>query len=84
KDSYLCTAVRMDPTEDYFITAYEPNSTMEIAHHMILTGCAEPGSTEEVWSCGDMASKELGKDLASSPVAKTHRLCTLGQKTLQN
>ncbi|KAL7646750.1 UNVERIFIED_CONTAM: hypothetical protein RMT77_002005 [Armadillidium vulgare] len=73
KDSYLCTAVRMDPTEDYFITAYEPNSTMEIAHHMILTGCSEPGSTEEVWSCGDMASKELGKDLAS-PCSKNSQI----------
>ncbi|RXG73827.1 Peptidylglycine alpha-hydroxylating monooxygenase [Armadillidium vulgare] len=46
---------------------------MEIAHHMILTGCSEPGSTEEVWSCGDMASKELGKDLAS-PCSKNSQI----------
>lgn len=32
-----------------FIVGFIPNATMETAHHMLLYGCEEPGSDEEVW-----------------------------------
>ncbi|XP_078590499.1 peptidylglycine alpha-hydroxylating monooxygenase-like [Branchiostoma floridae x Branchiostoma japonicum] len=49
-EALLCHAVKMedDPT---YIVAYEPHASGEIAHHMMLYGCEEPGSTDEMWNC---------------------------------
>lgn len=52
---YLCTPIKVDFTRSYYVTAFEPNATMETAHHMLVYGCTEPGSAKPVWSCGEMA-----------------------------
>ncbi|XP_044740920.1 peptidylglycine alpha-hydroxylating monooxygenase [Chrysoperla carnea] len=52
---YLCTPIRVDTFNSYYIVGFEPNSTMETAHHMLLYGCENPGSEKPVWNCGEMA-----------------------------
>ncbi|KAF7389065.1 hypothetical protein HZH66_010202 [Vespula vulgaris] len=52
---YLCTPVKVDPSRNYYIVGFEPNATMETAHHMLLYGCTKPGSTKSIWDCGEMA-----------------------------
>lgn len=54
---YLCTPIRVDYTNDYFIVGFEPNATMNTAHHMLLYGCGGPGSDSPVWNCGEMAAE---------------------------
>ncbi|XP_068233218.1 peptidylglycine alpha-hydroxylating monooxygenase isoform X2 [Palaemon carinicauda] len=68
-ETYFCTPVKIDPTEEYYVTAFEPNATMETAHHMLLYGCEEPGSDGEVWNCGEMALAQPG--ISSAPVCRT-------------
>ncbi|XP_054277713.1 peptidylglycine alpha-hydroxylating monooxygenase-like isoform X3 [Macrosteles quadrilineatus] len=53
---YLCTPIRINFTTNYYIVGFEPNATMQTAHHMLLYGCTKPGSMKEVWNCGEMAS----------------------------
>ncbi|KAL0134255.1 hypothetical protein PUN28_001211 [Cardiocondyla obscurior] len=53
---YLCTPVRVDFAKNYYIIGFEPNATMNTAHHMLLYGCTKPGSSKAVWNCGEMAS----------------------------
>ncbi|XP_031638045.1 peptidylglycine alpha-hydroxylating monooxygenase [Contarinia nasturtii] len=55
---YLCTPIRIDYTNSYFIVGFEPNATMNTAHHMLLYGCGAPGSEKPVWNCGEMASSD--------------------------
>lgn len=31
------------------LVGFEPNATMNTAHHMLLYGCGEPGSDDPVW-----------------------------------
>nr|CAD7442380.1 unnamed protein product [Timema bartmani] len=31
------------------LVGFEPNATMETAHHMLLYGCTAPGSKKAVW-----------------------------------
>jgi len=57
-ETYFCTPIKIDSDADYYITGFVPNATMETAHHMLLYGCEEPGSEEEVWNCGEMAVKD--------------------------
>ncbi|XP_037945702.1 peptidylglycine alpha-hydroxylating monooxygenase [Teleopsis dalmanni] len=54
---YLCTPVKVDSSSSYYIIGYEPNATMNTAHHMLLYGCEEPGSIKPVWNCGEMSKK---------------------------
>nr|XP_014098330.2 peptidylglycine alpha-hydroxylating monooxygenase [Bactrocera oleae] len=68
---YLCTPVKVDYTTSYFIVGYEPNATMNTAHHMLVYGCGEPGSTKPVWNCGEM-SKEYSADSASPCGVHSH------------
>ena len=51
---------RLDTDDTYFITGFRPNATMMTAHHMLVFGCEEPGSSEPVWNCGEMATKQSG------------------------
>ncbi|XP_078037904.1 peptidylglycine-alpha-hydroxylating monooxygenase [Augochlora pura] len=51
---YLCTPVKVDPFQSYYVTGFEPNATMETAHHILLYGCGKPGSSKFVWNCGEM------------------------------
>lgn len=32
-----------------FTVGFEPNATMNTAHHMLLYGCGEPGADNPVW-----------------------------------
>lgn len=65
---YLCTPVRVDFARDYYIVGFEPNATMETAHHMLVYGCTKPGSTKAVWNCGEMANAE--KDPNTAPACQ--------------
>lgn len=62
---YLCTPIRVNYTRNYYIVGFEPNATMNTAHHMLLYGCTEPGSSKPVWNCGEMADTETSEDTAS-------------------
>ncbi|XP_018055398.1 PREDICTED: peptidylglycine alpha-hydroxylating monooxygenase [Atta colombica] len=53
---YLCTPVRIDYAKNYYIIGFEPNATMETAHHMLIYGCTKPGSSKPIWNCGEMAN----------------------------
>nr|CAD7602783.1 unnamed protein product [Timema genevievae] len=66
---YLCTPIKVDPSKSYFIIGFEPNATMETAHHMLLYGCTAPGSKKAVWNCGEMAKHDDTME-TSSPCAK--------------
>ena len=69
KDAYLCAKFRVDE-DNLYLTAFQPNSTKEIAHHILLFGCAEPGG-EDVWNCGEMARSQSGeKQYEHGPVCK--------------
>ena len=60
-ETYLCTAVKMDPTQTYFITGYEPNADSKTAHHMVIYGCKTPGKFDPIFHCGAMdASQDAG------------------------
>ncbi|XP_040581267.1 peptidylglycine alpha-hydroxylating monooxygenase [Lepeophtheirus salmonis] len=56
EESYLCTPIRLSEDETYFIIGFKPNASQHTAHHMLIYGCTEPGSTNEVWNCGEMST----------------------------
>ena len=41
---------------------------MMTAHHMLVFGCEEPGSSQPVWNCGEMSVKQPGLE-SSRPCA---------------
>ncbi|XP_071449206.1 peptidylglycine alpha-hydroxylating monooxygenase [Hetaerina americana] len=63
---YLCTPIKIDSSKNFYIVGFEPNATMDTAHHMLLYGCTTPGSKEAVWNCGEMVSS-VYEMKASSP-----------------
>ncbi|KAK4322507.1 hypothetical protein Pmani_006732 [Petrolisthes manimaculis] len=65
-ETYFCTPIRIDPTQEYYVTAFQPNASMETAHHMLLYGCETPGSDQDVWNCGEMALAQPG--ITTAPV----------------
>lgn len=69
---YLCTPVKVDPEQSYYIVGYEPNATMNTAHHMLLYGCGEPGSSNAQWNCGEMASADSKEETASPCGMRSH------------
>lgn len=60
---YLCTPVRIVDEKSFYIVGFDPNATMNVAHHMLLFGCNTPGTTEEVWDCGEMAMSDKSSNL---------------------
>ncbi|XP_060068910.1 peptidylglycine alpha-hydroxylating monooxygenase-like [Ylistrum balloti] len=56
KDTYLCYGMKMNETPTY-IVGFRPHANKEIAHHMLLYGCKEPGVRDKnaIWNCGEMA-----------------------------
>lgn len=40
---------------------------MNVAHHMLMYGCGEPGSAQPVWNCGEMAKTEDDLEETASP-----------------
>ncbi|XP_011502723.1 PREDICTED: peptidylglycine alpha-hydroxylating monooxygenase isoform X2 [Ceratosolen solmsi marchali] len=55
---YLCSPVKIDNENTYYIVGFEPNATMNTAHHIILYSCSTPGSAEPIWNCGEMSFTE--------------------------
>lgn len=51
---YLCTPVKVNYTKNFYIVGFEPKASMGTVHHMLLYGCQLPGSSQEVWNCGEM------------------------------
>ncbi|XP_067666330.1 probable peptidylglycine alpha-hydroxylating monooxygenase 1 isoform X3 [Haliotis asinina] len=72
-DTYLCHGMKLNSSETY-ITGFIPNANMNIAHHMLLYGCTDPGMKKPVWNCGEMA--------ASSSEFDTAPTCASGPKIL--
>ncbi|XP_064543590.1 peptidylglycine alpha-hydroxylating monooxygenase [Drosophila montana] len=70
-DLYLCTPIKVDPTTSYYIVGYKPNATMNTAHHMLLYGCGEPGTTKITWNCGEM-TKSADEDTGSPCGPQSH------------
>ncbi|CAH0562046.1 unnamed protein product [Brassicogethes aeneus] len=64
---YICTPVRVVDNKSFYIVGFEPNATMNVAHHMLVFGCTEPGSTNEIWDCGEMSTNESDKNLVTAP-----------------
>jgi len=58
-ESYLCTPIEIKD-EQYYITGFRPKALKHTAHHMLIYGCEEPGTQEELWNCGEMMSKPDG------------------------
>lgn len=52
-DSLICHAAKLDDQEAY-ILKYEPRASKKIAHHMMVYGCGQPGSSQPYWPCGEM------------------------------
>jgi len=73
-ETYLCTTIRLDTNNTYYITGFNPKADMGTAHHMLLFGCEAPGQKEELFSCG-----EMGRIL---PGTKQAAPCSRGQKIL--
>ncbi|GAB6027581.1 hypothetical protein CHUAL_001824 [Chamberlinius hualienensis] len=68
-DTYFCTTVEVYNAKTSYIVGFRPNATMETAHHMLLYGCTEPGSQDEVWDCGEMSRRPSGtSNVKSAPV----------------
>ncbi|KAH0816760.1 hypothetical protein GEV33_006031 [Tenebrio molitor] len=57
-ESYFCTTVRVVPDQSFYIVGFEPTATMDVVHHMIVFGCSKPGTTDQYWDCGEMASSD--------------------------
>jgi len=64
-ETYLCTPIRLDENNTYYIVGFEPRAEMETAHHMLLYGCSEPGTKESIFSCGEMVRSQPGLKQAS-------------------
>lgn len=47
------------------MVAFQPNASMNTAHHMLLYGCGEPGSNKPIWNCGEMTSADSDEDSGS-------------------
>ena len=59
-ETYLCTPVRLSEYNTNYVIGFKPNATSHTAHHILVYGCEEPGSTEEVYNCGEMSIKQPG------------------------
>ncbi|KAK7501583.1 hypothetical protein BaRGS_00007014 [Batillaria attramentaria] len=63
-DTYLCHGLDAGD-EDVYITEFLPKANKDVAHHILLYGCEEPGSTDVVWNCGEMAETKSQYETAS-------------------
>lgn len=69
EETYICTSVPLDPETEHYLTGYKANYESHNAHHILLFGCDEPGSDDEVWDCGEMTSVSDG--LRRAPTCKS-------------
>ena len=54
-ESYLCTAVATDPTQESHIVGFEPQVKQNTAHHMMVIGCSNVklgSQRHNLWNCG--------------------------------
>ncbi|KAF5294490.1 hypothetical protein FQR65_LT01616 [Abscondita terminalis] len=68
---YLCTPIKVVPKKSFYIVGFEPNATMETAHHMLLYGCTTPGSNQPYWNCGEMADSQLDNNIQRTSPCET-------------
>lgn len=74
EELYLCTPVKVDPSQNYYLTGFEPNATQESAHHIILYGCRKPGSSKSIWNCGEMAHRSNDNEETMVPCAEESQI----------
>lgn len=67
KESYLCTPLRLDADNTYYVVGFQPTADQKTAHHMLLYGCKTPGRTDAIFNCGSMAQKEAAFNSALQP-----------------
>merc|ERR1719471_16503 len=72
-ETYLCTTIRLDENNTYYVTGFDPRAEMGTAHHMLLFGCDAPGQKEELFSCGEMGRRLEGTKRAA-PCARGHQV----------
>ncbi len=66
-ETYLCTPLKLDKQNTYYIVGFEPRAEKKTAHHMLLYGCKTPGRQDPVFNCGAMTVKQEGLGSALSP-----------------
>lgn len=71
-DLYLCHKVKLDENKPVYITEFEAKSTKEIAHHILLFACSDPGP-EETWNCGEMNSDAKASGFPKGPVCQSRQ-----------
>jgi len=76
-ETYLCTPVRVNTEEAYYIVGFAPNASMHTAHHILVFGCEEPGSDEPVWNCGEMS----GHGVMQQKNMELKQVCKSGRST---
>merc|ERR1712141_752172 len=59
EESYICTPIRLSDTQTFYVNRFTPNASAHTAHHMLIYGCDEPGSTDMAWNCISHASLEI-------------------------
>lgn len=53
--------------------AFQPNASMNTAHHMLLYGCGEPGGgSKPLWNCGEMSKSDSDEDSGSPCEGGSH------------
>lgn len=52
---------------NFYLVGFQPNASMNVAHHMLMYGCGDVGSTQPVWNCGEMAKKENDEEETAPP-----------------
>lgn len=57
-DTYSCTPMKMSD-KPLFLTGFVPHADKQVAHHMLLYGCEEPGQQEGTWDCGEMSAASV-------------------------
>jgi len=70
-DQYLCRAIKLDAEKEHYIIGFQPHADMHTAHHMLVYGCASPGSSDEVWNCGEMSTGEKVPQFRSGSVCSS-------------
>lgn len=55
------------------LAAFNPSATSKDAHHILLFGCSEPGSDDEIWNCGEMshANDHSKQNYKNGPTCKS-------------
>lgn len=66
-DTYLCYEVNLKDT--IYITGFKPKANMNVAHHILLFGCAKSNGMNKPWQCSEMQSTST--DFEVGPVCKS-------------